>query len=297
MTDTFKNNNSLVLGAKDGSNGPTTLELASNSTTIHKDGVNNGTVAAGDVIEYKLNSDGKISEILNIYDVDRTTAYQKELKTTDSGNQATGIYGATVAISALAPTFQFSTDGTTVVTKTISSNNDYFELDKDTAYIYIENDDHSGAEAATILTADKDGSTMLMNAFVVFDNTDGKVKLVVYDTDNRIGEGTISTPVVNYDVTANGANLQLNGNSGDDSRVAITATVSNGVATFTATRSGVGNEFKANKTYTLTLSDGSSTPIQLPAVAGNGTLTQIFTYAPSANCTLTPTAIASANAN
>jgi hypothetical protein len=291
---------SLSVWTKDGSNGPTTLELASSSTTIHKDGVNNGTVAAGDVIEYKLNSDGKISEILNIYDVDRTTAYQKELKTAQAGGtEETGIYGATVAISALAPTFQFSTDGTNVVTKTVRPVGstvpaDFFELDKDTAYIYIENDDHSGAEEATILTADKDGNTMLPNAFVVFDNTDGKVKLVVYDTDNRISEGVVYNPVAGYETEnlamASSVVVKYADNSGDDTALTLVDNKANYTSSekiqIQATRTAPSS---FNGSYTLKIVDGSTTVGTATVTNANGQ-SVVFEFAPTSalsNKTLT----------
>ena len=180
----------LSVWTKDGANGTTSLEYASASVK----GDTSKTVAAGDVIEYKLNSDGKISEVMHKWDADSTTLSSSTAVPSDNH------VGGTVAISALDPTFQFSVDGAQTGIWTRAAMNDstgkYFETDKDTAYIYIENDDHAGTDPVDILTADKDGDRMLMNAFVVFDNSDGTILAVVYDTDNRITEGTVSRPVL-----------------------------------------------------------------------------------------------------
>jgi hypothetical protein len=180
----------LSVWTKDGADGTTSLEYASASVT----GDPGKTVAAGDVIEYKLNSDGKISEVMHKWDADSTTLSSSTAVPSDNH------VGGTVAISALDPTFQFSVDGAQTGIWTRAAMNapagKYFETDKDTAYIYIENDDHSGVDPVDILTADKDGDIMLKNAFVVFDNSDGTILAVVYDTDNRITEGTVSRPVV-----------------------------------------------------------------------------------------------------
>ena len=133
---------------------------------------------AGSVIEFKLNDKDKINEVVSIYDVDAVAT------TATNGSYS----AATVAISALTPTFQFE------VNKVLQTqtNSKYFELDKDTVYLYIENSDQIGVDAKdqSLNTASKnqDGSLML-NAFVLYDNTDGSVKLVVYDVDGDILEG------------------------------------------------------------------------------------------------------------
>ncbi len=132
---------------------------------------------AGSVIEFKLNDKDKINEVVSIYDVDAVAT------TATNGSYS----AATVAISALTPTFQFEVDK---VLQT-QTNNKYFELDKDTVYLYIENSDQIGVDAKdqSLNTASKnqDGSLML-NAFVLYDNSDGSVKLVVYDVDGDIAE-------------------------------------------------------------------------------------------------------------
>ena len=155
--------------------GEKTYEFANTSVT-YKHGTK-ALLKAGSVIEFKLNDKDKINEVASIYDVDNVT-------TTDTN----GSYSAaTVAISALTPTFQFE------VNKVLQTqtNNKYFELDKDTVYLYIENSDQIGVDAKdqSLNTASKnqDGSLML-NAFVLYDNTDGSVKLVVYDVDGDIAE-------------------------------------------------------------------------------------------------------------
>ena len=155
--------------------GEKTYEFANTSVT-YKHG-NKDLLKAGSVIEFKLNDKDKINEVVSIYDVDKVTA-------TDTN----GSYSAaTVAISALTPTFQFE------VNKVLQTqtNSKYFELDKDTVYLYIENSDQIGVDAKdqSLNTASKnqDGSLML-NAFVLYDNTDGSVKLVVYDVDGDITE-------------------------------------------------------------------------------------------------------------
>ena len=155
--------------------GEKTYEFANTSVT-YKHG-NKDLLKAGSVIEFKLNDKDKINEVVSIYDVDKVT-------TTDIN----GSYSAaTVAISALTPTFQFE------VNKVLQTqtNSKYFELDKDTVYLYIENSDQIGVDAKdqSLNTASKnqDGSLML-NAFVLYDNTDGSVKLVVYDVDGDITE-------------------------------------------------------------------------------------------------------------
>ena len=156
--------------------GEKTYKFANTSVT-YKHGTK-ALLKAGSVIEFKLNDKDKINEVASIYDVDNVT-------TTDTN----GSYSAaTVAISALTPTFQFE------VNKALQTqtNNKYFELDKDTVYLYIENSDQIGVDAKdqSLNTASKnqDGSLML-NAFVLYDNTDGSVKLVVYDVDGDILEG------------------------------------------------------------------------------------------------------------
>ena len=155
--------------------GEKTYEFANTSVT-YKHG-NKDLLKAGSVIEFKLNDKDKINEVVSIYDVDAVA-------TTDTN----GSYSAaTVAISALTPTFQFE------VNKVLQTqtNSKYFELDKDTVYLYIENSDQIGVDAKdqSLNTASKneDGSLML-NAFVLYDNTDGSVKLVVYDVDGDITE-------------------------------------------------------------------------------------------------------------
>ena len=147
---------------------------------------------AGSVIEFKLNDKDKINEIVGIYDVDATqdtTSGVAPVTVTGTNTRA-----ATIAISSLNPTFQFAMGGTSASEKTYVQTvdtNKFFELDKDTVYLYIENSDQIGVDAKdqSLNTASKnqDGSLML-NAFVLYDNTDGSVKLVVYDVDGDITE-------------------------------------------------------------------------------------------------------------
>ena len=147
---------------------------------------------AGSVIEFKLNDKDKINEIVGIYDVDATqdtTSGVAPVTVTGTNTRA-----ATIAISSLNPTFQFAMGGTSASEKTYVQTvdtNKFFELDKDTVYLYIENSDQIGVDAKdqSLNTASKnqDGSLML-NAFVLYDNTDGSVKLVVYDVDGDIAE-------------------------------------------------------------------------------------------------------------
>ena len=160
--------------------GEKTYEFANTSVTYKypaEEGAGKKLLKAGSVIEFKLNDKDKINEVVSIYDVDAVAT------TATNGSYS----AATVAISALTPTFQFE------VNKVLQTqtNNKYFELDKDTVYLYIENSDQIGVDAKdqSLNTASKnqDGSLML-NAFVLYDNTDGSVKLVVYDVDGDITE-------------------------------------------------------------------------------------------------------------
>ena len=175
------------------SEGEKTYEFANTSVT-YKYG-SKSLLKAGSVIEFKLNDKDKISEIVGIYDVDATADASKKapVSVTASG-EATDTRAATIAISALTPTFQFNMGGTSALetnyVQTLGTNK-YFELDKDTVYLYIENSDQIGVDAKdqSLNTASKnqDGSLML-NAFVLYDNSDGSVKLVVYDVDGDIAE-------------------------------------------------------------------------------------------------------------
>ena len=175
--------------------GEKTYEFANTSVTYKyptdKDAAKK-LLKAGSVIEFKLNDKDKINEIVGIYDVDATqdtTSGVTPVTVTGTNTRA-----ATIAISALTPTFQFNMGGTSASEKnyvqTVGTNK-FFELDKDTVYLYIENSDQIGVDAKdqSLNTASKnqDGSLML-NAFVLYDNTDGSVKLVVYDVDGDIAE-------------------------------------------------------------------------------------------------------------
>ena len=172
------------------SEGEKTYEFANTSVT-YKYG-SKSLLKAGSVIEFKLNDKDKISEIVGIYDVDATqdtTSNVAPVTVTGTNTRA-----ATIAISSLNPTFQFAMGGTSASEKTYVQTvdtNKFFELDKDTVYLYIENSDQIGVDAKdqSLNTASKnqDGSLML-NAFVLYDNSDGSVKLVVYDVDGDIAE-------------------------------------------------------------------------------------------------------------
>ena len=174
--------------------GEKTYEFANTSVT-YKYG-SKDLLKAGSVIEFKLNDKDKINEIVGIYDVDATAADTNKNApvSVTASSVATDTRAATIAISALTPTFQFNMGGTAASEKnyvqTVSTNK-FFELDKDTVYLYIENSDQIGVDAKdqSLNTASKnqDGSLML-NAFVLYDNTDGSVKLVVYDVDGDIAE-------------------------------------------------------------------------------------------------------------
>ena len=160
--------------------GEKTYEFANTSVNYKypaEEGAGKKLLKAGSVIEFKLNDKDKINEVVSIYDVDAVAT------TAINGSYS----AATVAISALTPTFQFEVNN---VLQT-QTNDKYFELDKDTVYLYIENSDQIGIDAKdqSLNTASKkqDGSLML-NAFVLYDNTDGSVKLVVYDVDGDIAE-------------------------------------------------------------------------------------------------------------
>ena len=174
--------------------GEKTYEFANTSVT-YKYG-SKDLLKAGSVIEFKLNDKDKINEIVGIYDVDATAADANKNApvSVTASSVATDTRAATIAISALTPTFQFNMGGTAASEKnyvqTVSTNK-FFELDKDTVYLYIENSDQIGVDAKdqSLNTASKnqDGSLML-NAFVLYDNSDGSVKLVVYDVDGDIAE-------------------------------------------------------------------------------------------------------------
>ena len=142
------------------------------------------TIAKRNVIEYKLNADGEISEVINSWDVDGTNAIA------NSGTDN----AATVAITSLSPTLKVQLKNQTSAldnlnTATYSNNKAYMDLDSDTVYIYIENTDAKGMEKVDISTADDgvDTDTRVPNAFIVVDK-DGDVALVVYDVDNDIAE-------------------------------------------------------------------------------------------------------------
>ena len=156
-------------------NGEVTYQYASEDI----DGASvTGRVAVGNVIEYKLNSDKEISEILVGYDVD-------SYKTI--GTQGDDSF-ATIAISALTPTFQFQLPDSKTVE--LTTNRKYFELTKDTEYIYIENSDEVGAQKVDLSVADDAEKTdcLIANAFIVFDASNGEIALVVYDVDNDINK-------------------------------------------------------------------------------------------------------------
>ena len=158
--------------------GEKTYETAASSTT------GADTIAKRNVIEYKLNADGEISEVINSWDVDGTNAIA------NSGTDN----AATVAITSLSPTLKVQLKNQTSAldnlnTATYSNNKAYMDLDSDTVYIYIENTDAKGMEKVDISTADDgvDTDTRVPNAFIVVDK-DGDVALVVYDVDNDIAE-------------------------------------------------------------------------------------------------------------
>ena len=156
-------------------NGEVTYQYASEDI----DGANvPNRVKVGNVIEYKLNSDKEISEILVGYDVDGYTTI---------GTQGDDSF-ATIGISALAPTFQFQLPGSKTVQ--LTTNGKYFELTKDTEYIYIENSDEVGAQKVDLSVADdaEKADCLIANAFIVFDGTNGEIALVVYDVDNDINK-------------------------------------------------------------------------------------------------------------
>jgi hypothetical protein len=158
--------------------GEKSFETAASSTT------GADKIVKRNVIEYKLNADGEISEVVNGWDVDGTNTISY------NGTDA----AATVAITSLSPTLKVQLESDTSAldnlnTETNSNREDYMDLDSDTVYIYIENTDAKGMEKVDISTAD-DGiseNTRVPNAFIVVDK-DGDVALVVYDVDNDIAE-------------------------------------------------------------------------------------------------------------
>ncbi|MCI8415179.1 MAG: S-layer homology domain-containing protein [Ruminiclostridium sp.] len=163
--------------------GEKTFETAASSTA----GAN--TIAKRNVIEYKLNAEGEISQVLNSWDVDGTTAIAKSA----SGNEAV----ATVAITALSPTLQVQLDQATSAISNLNTNNvgynnskNYMDLDSDTVYLYIENSEAKGMDKVDISTADDNANVTdarIPNAFIVVDK-DGDIALLVYDVDNEIAE-------------------------------------------------------------------------------------------------------------
>ena len=168
--DDKQNVNVVKLWTKDGEK---SIEFAGSSITF-KHG-SSSLLKAGSVMEYKLNDKDKISEVVSIFDVDGQT-------TLDTNGKESA---ATIAISALEPTFQFNIGNTSYV----MTSGKYFELTKDTVYLYIENTDQAGEESSSLDTASKDEhDNLINNAFIIYDNTDGSVKLVVYDVDGVIKE-------------------------------------------------------------------------------------------------------------
>ena len=143
-------------------------------------------IAKRSVIEYKLNADGKISQVMNAWSVDKTNAISY------NGTDA----AATVAITSLSPTLKVQLKNQTSALDNLNTappntnGKDYMDLDSDTVYIYIENTDAKGMEKIDISTADDDANikdARVPNAFIVVDK-DGDVALVVYDVDNDITE-------------------------------------------------------------------------------------------------------------
>ena len=160
--------------------GEKTYETAAKSTT------GADKIAKRSVIEYKLNADGKISQVMNAWSVDKTNAISY------NGTDA----AATVAITSLSPTLKVQLKNQTSALDNLNNapantnGKDYMDLDSDTVYIYIENTDAKGMEKIDISTADDDANTKdarVPNAFIVVDK-DGDVALVVYDVDNNIVE-------------------------------------------------------------------------------------------------------------
>ncbi len=153
----------------------------------------NYNIKSRDVIEYKLNTDGELSEVVAYYTVD-SSAYTSVSAATTAGNGENGY--ATVGITNWGATAQFQAlaDGQTYTdgnNRTDDGSDNYFEADSDTEYIYIDNSKPEGFTSGTVDIADDSGDedaptgALVPNAFVVFDD-EGTLVLVVYDTDNDI---------------------------------------------------------------------------------------------------------------
>jgi len=139
------------------------------------------SIDARAVVEYRLNADNEISEIVNSYAV-ASTPYTAATSSTD------GV--ATIAATQWAPTVQFKSidaSGLFTVARTTDASGNYFETDSKTQYIYIENTDKTGEESVALSLADdfNDAGALVPNALIVFDD-EGTVLLVVYDVDNEI---------------------------------------------------------------------------------------------------------------
>ena len=141
-------------------------------------------VSKRDVIEFKLNSDGEISEILGHTNVATTT------KGTAFGSD----YACTIGIVDFSnDTLRFKAFTANKITDTTeiaeTQAHKYFEADDDMVTLFIENSDAKGVEKGTIDSAD-DAATenaLVPNAFVVWDK-DGSILLMVYDVDNDINK-------------------------------------------------------------------------------------------------------------
>ena len=160
---------SVTVWTKDGEK--TYLTAATNIT-------NGNQISKRNAIEFKLNSDNEISEVVAGWNVGAGKTV------TDASSTADGY--ATVAISSMTSSLQFQLkDNSTVISQT--TNGKFYEMTNDTVYLYIENTDAVGQEKVDISTAD-DATTanqLVPNAFIVF-NTDGDILLMIYDVDNAI---------------------------------------------------------------------------------------------------------------
>ena len=141
-------------------------------------------VSKRDVIEFKLNSDGEISEILGVANVATSTR----------GTAFGSDYACTIGIVDFSnDTLRFKAFAGNKITDTVEVSetqaNKYFEADDDMVTLFIENSDAKGLETGTIDSAD-DAATenaLVPNAFVVWDK-DGSILLMVYDVDNDINK-------------------------------------------------------------------------------------------------------------
>ena len=171
----------VTVWTKDGEH---TYQTANTGTSGAVVGTDNAKMAKRQVIEYKLNSDGKISEVKNSWRVDQTANVV-------SGTDA----ASTVAITSSSPTLKVQLGSGTAVydilpgSPAATGGKQYMDLDSDTIYLYIENTDCVGAEAVTISNADDSATAgmYVQNAFIVLDK-DGDIALLVYDVDNEIAQ-------------------------------------------------------------------------------------------------------------